>query len=120
MKRNWMIGVAVGVLVAASLLIVGIGAYNAGQRNAETVEVVTATESAGRTVLVPVDGWRGGWHGGWGPGFLVFPLIVIGLVLLFSARRRSGWGPPWRYGDEGMCEWHRRAHADDQAPPSGS
>ena len=108
-----MIGVAVGVLVAASLLLVGVGAYNAGQRNAETVEVVTAGETAGRALVVPVDTWRGGWH--WGPGFLVFPLIVIGLVLLFSARRRGGWCPPWRYGDdEALREWHRRAHADDQ------
>lgn len=120
MRRNWMIGVAVGVLVAASLLVVGIGAYNAGQRHGETVEVVSGTETAGRTLVVPVDGWRDGWHGGPGPGFLVFPLVVIGLVLLFSARRRGGWGGPWRYGnDEAMREWHRRAHADDQVAPPG-
>ena len=60
-------------------------------------EVVGNGEGAGRTVLVPADGY--GWHGGWhgpGPGFLLFPLIVIGLFLLFASRR-GGWRGPHRY-----------------------
>ena len=91
MRRNWMIGIGVSILVAASLLVVGIGAFNAGQRHGDTVRVLATGESTGQTLVVPVDTWRGGWHGG-GPGFLVFPLIVIGLILLFSARRRTAGG----------------------------
>ena len=122
MKRNWMIGAAVSLLVAASLLAVGIGAYRAGQRHGGTVEVLTTGESAGRTLVVPVETWRGGWHGG--PGFLLFPLIVIGLILLFSSRRRGGWsagcgagrGRGWSTDDEHeLQDWHRRAHADAPA-----
>jgi hypothetical protein len=114
-----MIGIGVSVLVAASLLVVGIAAFNAGQRHREVVEVVSAGEPAGQAVLVPVGAWRGGWHGG--PGFVVFPLVVIGLILLFSARRRGGWGGPGRwsgYGpddDRQLQDWHRRAHADGRS-----
>lgn len=124
MTRNWMIGLGVSVLVAASLLAVGIGAFNAGQRDAETVQVVTAGETvgdmAGRTMVVPVESWRGGWHGGPGFGFVLFPLIVIGLVLLFASRRRGGWcGPGPRSADDDLREWHRRAHADDPLATPG-
>ncbi len=72
-------------------------------------ELVTGDEGAG-TVIV-TDGWHHGWHGP-GFGFLVFPLVVVGLILLFSSRR-GRWGGPWRDRDEYMREWHRRAHADD-------
>ena len=37
MRRNWMIGIGVSILVAAALLVVGIGAFNAGQRHGDTV-----------------------------------------------------------------------------------
>ena len=133
MRRNWMIGIGVSILVTAALLVVGIGAFNAGQRNGDAVRVLTTGEPAGPTLVVPVDTWRSGWHGG--PGFLVFPLILIGLILLFAARRRSawGWGGPCGPGpgrgrgwyaddDRELQDWHRRAHAPatdaaNDAPP---
>ena len=94
MNRKILAGIAAGLLTTATLLIVGVGAYRAGERSDRTVEVVgevaTTGEGTTRTVLVPAAaGWHGGWHGP-GPGFLIFPLIVIGLFLLFASRR-GGW-----------------------------
>ncbi len=128
MKRNWLLGVGVGVLVTAALLAVGIGAFNAGQAHQRTVEVVTSGGEPGNgTLVVPVDSWRGGyggWHGG--PWFLLFPLIVVGVILLVSSGRRRGWGGPGPYrragygpygpcgpdDDAALADWHRRAHAE--------
>ena len=40
MNRNWLLGIGAGVLVATALLVVGAGAYRAGERNANDVEVL--------------------------------------------------------------------------------
>ncbi|MET0144692.1 MAG: hypothetical protein ABW328_07920 [Ilumatobacteraceae bacterium] len=135
MRKNWLLATGVGVLAAAALLVVGIGAYNAGRDDGRTVEVVTSAGEPGRTLVVPVDAWRGG-YGGWrgGPGFLLVPLIILGVVLLVGARRRGGWAGPGRYrgagpyvpcrpdDDPALEDWHRRAHAgvpvDPAVPPS--
>ncbi len=107
-------GIAISLLVAASLVLVGTVAYRAGSDNDVRVarELVVGDEGT-RTVVV-TDGWRGGWHGPWfGFGFLFFPLFIIGLILLFKSRRdRWGYGP-WSSRDEEWREWHRRQHADD-------
>jgi hypothetical protein len=79
-------------------------------------------EGATRTVLVPSGDyrWNDGWHGP-GPGFVLIPLIVIGLILLF-ATRRGGWHGPhrdhWdhRRDDDELREWHRREH--EPTPPT--
>ena len=120
MSRKAMLAVAISLLVAASLVLVGAGGYRAGQRHAETVEVVATVvggETGTRTVIVPAGGY--GWHGGWpgGPGFLLFPLILFGLFFLFASRR-GGWYRHGRYGDDELREWHRRAHADEGPAPS--
>ncbi len=121
MNRKILAGIAAGLLTTAALLIVGVGAYRAGERSDRTVEVVgevvTNGEGAGRTVVVPAGnyGWHDGWHGP-GPGFLLFPLIVIGLALLFASRR-GAWRGPHRYGDDDLREWHRRQHGDEPATP---
>jgi hypothetical protein len=116
-------GIAAGVLTTTAILIVGIVSYQAGERSERTVNVVgevVANGEDGRTVLVPTAGY--GWHDGWhgpGPGFLLFPLIVIGLILLFASRR-GGWRGPHRYGDDDLREWHRRQHRDEPIASSTS
>jgi hypothetical protein len=116
MNKKVMAGIAAGLLTVAALLTVGVVAYNAGERSDRTVEVVGEVVANGegtqRTVLVPADGhWHGGWHGP-GFGFLIFPLIVIGLVLFFASRR-GGWRGPLRYSDDELRAWHRRQHGDE-------
>jgi hypothetical protein len=120
MNRKILAGIAAGLLTTAVLVSVGVGAYRAGERNDRTVEVVgevvTNGEGTSRTVIVPSGDyrWDGGWHGP-GPGFVLFPLVVIGLVLLFASRR-GGWHGPYRHhdhhrrDDDELREWHRREH----------
>ena len=122
MNRRMLTGIGVSLLVAASLVAVGAVAYRAGERDDDVRvarELVVGDEGT-RTVIVS-DGWRDGWHGG--PGFLFFPLLVIGLIILFSARR-GRWGGPWQVRDDAWREWHRREHAagaatSPSAPPTG-
>ncbi len=82
--------------------------------------------------------WGGGpWGYGPGPGFFLFPLLGIGLVVLLVSRARhggygpGGWGPggygPGGYGPGGGCgprpsidDWHRRAHEEQRASESGA
>ncbi len=126
MNRKWMIGIGVSLLVAASLILVGIGAYRAGERDDAQIQVVGEVlregESTGRTIVVNGDGWDGHW--GFFPGFFVFPLIVIGLVLLCASRRRRYYGHGYGYPAGPGCpppddldEWHRRAHEDEPVQP---
>ena len=65
MDRKWLIGIGVGLVAAASLLAVGAGAYELGQRDDDRV-LVTSSESIDGRIIVDNDGWR---HG---PGGLVF------------------------------------------------
>jgi hypothetical protein len=116
MNRKWMVGIAAGLLVAAALVIVGAGAYRAGERNATDLEVVGEGESAGRTIVVDGDGWYR--DDGFFPGFLVFPLVVTGIVLLIASRRRR-WCGPGRYSEGELEEWHRRAHGDESGTDRG-
>lgn len=125
MNRVWT-GVVAGVLAAALLLSVGIGAYQAGQDNEVVTRVVTdGSESGGEVVrVIGDDGWR---HGP-GPGFFLVPLLIILLIFVFARRGRGRWhghgyghGPGWHrgYGPGGpwadqregwLQDWHRRAH----------
>jgi hypothetical protein len=119
MGNKVLAGIAAGLLTIAALVTVGVVAYNAGEHSDRTVQVVgevaTTGESTARTVVLPNGYWHGGWHGP-GCGFLIFPLIVIGLVLLFASRR-GGWrGPRWY--DDDLQSWHRRQHADGAAAAS--
>ncbi len=116
MDRKWMIGIGVGLLAAATLIAVGAGAYELGQRDNERV-LVTGTESIDGRIIVEHDGWRGG------PGFLVFPLLIAGVIFLVVSRRRyHGWYGPgpgwdreaaWRYGHD----W-RGWHGDERSGPA--
>jgi hypothetical protein len=135
MNRRVWTGVVAGVLAAAVLLTVGIGAYQAGRDD----EVVTRTVDGGEVVRV-VDHGRDFF-----PGFFLFPLLIILLVVLLVRGGRRHWyrpygpggvggpgGPGWGPGywgggpgrgawgsagcdpDAGMREWHRRMHEEEQ------
>jgi hypothetical protein len=131
MNRRVWTGVVAGVLAAAVLLTVGIGAYRAGQDD----EIVTRTVNGDEVVRV-VDHGRDFF-----PGFFLFPLLIIALVVLLARGGRRhwgrpygpggpGWGPgywsggpgrgPWGAGgcdpEAGMREWHRRMH---EGEPTG-
>ena len=123
-RRAWM-GV-VGTLLAVSVTVgVAIAAYHAGQHHAATTEVV----SNGEVVRV-VGGHWGGWGYGPGPGFFLFPALLLGVVLFALVARggrhrgdgpwgRPGYGP-WAGGPgPALDEWHRAAHAAP-GPSSGS
>ena len=132
MNRRILTGVLAGVLAAGVLLSVGLGAYRAGQSD----EAVTRVAGDGEVVRV-FDGR--GYHHGPGPGFILFPLLGIGLFVLLAGRGRrghgsgwcgpgpgAGWGPESRMPESRMPEsqmedWHRRAHGDESAataPPA--
>jgi len=129
MSRRLWTGLLVGLLAAAGLLAVGVGAYHAGEHHSAPVATVvpgTGTATAPDGTVVHVVGWDR-WHGGPPFGFL-FPLLLIGLiVLLIAGRRRAYWGHAWgpgnwgpgNWGPGGLAEWHRRAHDEHAGPPAG-
>ncbi|MGH9010703.1 MAG: hypothetical protein ACRDYF_12775 [Acidimicrobiia bacterium] len=133
-KRLWT-GLLVGVLGAMALVAVGVGAFHAGERHTVTT-VAPVVGTPGEAVRVVGYGhWGPGW-GGPPFGFL-FPLLIIGLiVLLVAGRRRAYWGRPWGPGpwgagpggwaggpcgpggkDAALADWHQRAHAGPQDAP---
>jgi len=116
MNRNWLARIGVSLLVAATLVAVAGVAYRIGDRDdVGRVAREVVGEDGARTVIVS-DGWRDGWHGP-GLGGLFFPLVVVGLILLFRSRR-DRWGGSGR--DEAMRDWHRRQHTPDvPIPPAG-
>ncbi|MEW6474695.1 MAG: hypothetical protein AB1679_20775 [Actinomycetota bacterium] len=129
-KRLWT-GLLVGLLGAMALVAVGVGAYHAGQ---DHEAVVTTVPGAAGEVVRVVN--YGHWRGGPPFGFL-FPLLIIGLiVLLVAGRRRAYWGRPWGPGPWGagpagwgggpcgpagkeaaLSEWHQRVHAEAGTTP---
>jgi hypothetical protein len=118
MNRKWMIRIGVSLLVLAGLAVVAGVAFRAGRHHDDVRELVIGDDGV-RSVVVD-EGWRHGGPGfgfGFGFGFLFFPLLIVCLILLFSARR-GGWGGPWRSRDEELRQWHERAHADLQAQAS--
>ncbi|HYF10898.1 MAG TPA: hypothetical protein VEC09_01200 [Actinomycetota bacterium] len=114
MRRGWAIGLAI---VAVLVLVgVGVGGYHAG--------VDEGIRRAGDPGPAAEVVGRGYGHDGFFPfGWLLFPLIVFGLLWLTAgAFRRGPWGGddgrhgPW--SDEGRArfertfdEWHQRQHA---------
>ena len=112
MNRKWLTRIGVALLVLAGLVAVGGLAFRAGQHHDDARELVVGDEGV-RTVVV--GGWRHGLPGfGFGFGFLFFPLLIVGLILLFNGRR-GGWGGPYRGREEELRQWHQRAHAEEQA-----
>jgi hypothetical protein len=117
MRRG--IGIGVTILAIATAVGIGIGAYNIGLHHA------VAREGGTEVVRVVGHGW------GYGPGFgfpfgiILFPLFVIGILLLVrGAFWRGRWGGPGAYGRPGPWqwgggpeEWHRQMHEQGGAQP---
>lgn len=103
MGKRVLVGIGAGLVVTALVVGVAAGAYKAGRaRDGEAVMM-----RDGEAVRVVNHGW------GRGPGFgfLVFPLLLTGLVVLAASRWSNG-GPGWSWpGPEAaFAEWHGRAH----------
>ncbi len=117
-RKVWT-GVLAGVLAAGLLISVAFGAYRAGQRH----DIVSRVAGDGEVVRV-IDGGHH-WGYGPGPGFFLFPLLGVGLVVLLVGRgRRGGYGGPGGWCGPGggpperMEDWHRRAHEQAPTPPA--
>jgi hypothetical protein len=120
MSRRLWTGLLVGVLGAMALVAVGVGAYHAGERHTVTTVAPVVGEAGEAVRVVGYGHWGPGW-GGPPFGFL-FPLLIIGLiVLLVAGRRRAYWGHHWGPGPCGpggagkeaaLADWHQRAHAE--------
>lgn len=126
MSRRLWTGLLVGLLAALALVAVGVGAFHAGEHHT-VATVVPAAPLAG----APGESVRVIGYGHWGPwggppfGFL-FPLLIIGLiVVLVAGRRHAYWGRPWGPGPCGagpwgpLADWHDRAHAERGGDPAG-
>lgn len=102
--------VTLALLAIAIATAIGFVAYQAG------IDAGAASSDGTEVVRVVGDGWRGG--PGFFPGFLFFPLFIIGFILLLKfVFRPWGWGwhgPPGGHGwEDRAADWHRRQH--DQA-----
>lgn len=120
MSRRLWTGLLVGVLGATALVAVGVGAFHAGQRH--TVSTVAPVVGASGEA-VRVVGY-GHWGPGWGgpPFGFLFPLLIIGLiVLLVAGRRHAYWGGPCGPGGREwmLSDWHKRAHAESKEATPG-
>jgi hypothetical protein len=116
MRRAW-IGVVAGLLAATLLVGVALTAYHVGRNHEVTTEVVSNGE------VVHVVG--GHWGYGPGPGFFLFPVLLLTVVLVVLVVRGRHPGGPWGYRGYGpwspggpspaLDDWHRRAHQTEGA-----
>ena len=136
MRRTMVVGAA--ILAVLAVIGIGVAAFNAGIDEGVSRQLASSGD-AGQVVRVVGPGWGYGRGFGFPFGLILFPLFVIGIVLLIRGafwRGRwggsrwggPGWGPggpggpgygpgPWG-GPAGFDEYHRRLH--EQAPaPSG-
>ncbi|HYY80697.1 MAG TPA: hypothetical protein VFD04_16175 [Actinomycetes bacterium] len=115
------IGIGVVLLAILAVVGIGVGAYNAGH----TDGLAEGLRHSGETVQV-VREVGPGFHPGYGYGFfpfglILFPLLVIGIVLLLrGAFWRGRWGGPQRF-QERFQDWHRDQHerTEEQARAGG-
>jgi hypothetical protein len=136
MRRAMVIGAAVLVLLAG--IGIGVGVYNAGVHDGISQGLQRAGENT-EVVRVYDRGYRGGY--GFFPfGFILFPLVVIGIILLARAAfwggrgggpwrggPYGGWGGPGPWGQGGprqrFEDWHRHQHEqqtdEHPRPPTG-
>jgi len=136
MSGRTILNLALGAIVVAVLVGVGVGVYNAGISQG-IIEAGRVPEGA----AVPGPyGYSWGYHPGFvGFGFLglLFPILFIVLLVglaraAFGGGRRwnGGWSPggPGRSGPESwyeererrIAELHQRLHDEGAGPGSGS
>ena len=132
MRRGAVIAAVIVTILAG--IGIGVASYRAGEEHgiAQGIEQVQVAQDAGQDVQVVHvvgDGPRGFF-----PGFFLFPVFLIGGLILIGAIVRGGrrpgpwgrgpWGPghgPWdedgrRRFEERAREWHRHEHGET-APP---
>jgi hypothetical protein len=131
MRRSMVIGAA--ILAALAVVAVGVAAFNAGVDQGVSQELARG----GNTEVVRVVGHGWGYGRGFGfPfGLILFPLFLVGIVLLirgafwrgrwgggprwwgpggYGAGGPGGYGPSWG-GPQAFDEYHRRLH---EQPPA--
>ena len=139
MRRTMVVGAVILAIVA--MVGIGLAAFNAGVHAGVTRELAPGGD-ADQVVrgVGPGYGWYGYRGFGFPFGLILFPLFIIGIVLLLRgafARGRwggprwwgpGGWGPgapggPGGYGPPGhwggpaaFDEYHRRLHEQPQTP----
>jgi hypothetical protein len=139
MRRTMVVGAA--ILAILAVIGIGVAAFNAGIDEGMSRELARSGDTD-QVVRVVGHGWGYGYGRGFGfPfGLILFPLFVIGIVLLVRGafwRGRWGgpprwWGPgygpggpggPAGYGPGGpwggpaaFDEYHRRLHEQPRAP----
>jgi hypothetical protein len=135
---RFLLGILLGLLLFG--LIAGIGwyAYNIGvaQGLVESGNLVPSTTEGGVVPPAPYV-MPFGFHNayafhrpfGFGFGLLGCLVPILFLLLIFALFRllfRPFWGGPWRRGGwdtadgeipQGVREWHRRMHEQDNPPP---
>jgi hypothetical protein len=132
MRRAMVIGAAVLVLLA--VIGIGVGVYNAGVHDGISQGLQQSGENT-QVVRVIDGGYRRGYGFFFPFGFFLFPLVVIGIILLARAAFwRGRWGGPWRgpygggWGGPGPWgqgprqyeEWHRRQHEQQAEQQPGT
>jgi hypothetical protein len=140
MRRTMVVGAVILAIVA--MVGIGFAAFNAGVDEGISRDLA---QSGNTDQVVRVVGHGYGWGYGRGFGFpfglLLFPLFIIGIVLLVRGaffRGRwggprwwgpGGWGPggptgpggyghpgPWGGGPAAFDEYHRRLHEQPRTP----
>jgi hypothetical protein len=129
MRRAMVIGTVLLAILAA--VGIGVAVYNAGVDQG----VAEGLRQSGQAVRVIGPRFGHGYGYGFFPfGFILFPLLVIGIILLVrGAFWRGRWGGPGPYGPGGYGwgapgpwgqygpprfeEWHRRQHDEPGEPP---
>jgi hypothetical protein len=133
MRRSMVVGAA--ILAVLAVIGIGFAAFNAGVDQGVSQQLAR-TGDAQQVVRVVGPGWGYGRGFGFPFGLILFPLFVVGIVLLLRGafwRGRWGggprwWGPgygpggpgygrPWG-GPEAFDEYHRRLH-DQPGTPAG-
>jgi hypothetical protein len=109
-----------GAVMIAALATVGAYTYNLGvaQGLAESARALAAPAAGAPAVVY--------WPRPWGFGFGFFPVFPLFFILfwIFVARglfwRGPRWGRSWHYHGvpPAFDEWHRRAHAQQEPPPT--
>jgi hypothetical protein len=114
--------VLLGLLMLAMLAGVGGYMYNLGVAHGLTDAGRALPAPGPGASMIPVWPRPGGFGFGFFPFFPLFPLLFI-VFWVFAARSlfwRGAWG--WGSGYGGVPpsfdEWHRRAHAQQEPPPS--
>lgn len=130
MRRTMVVGAA--ILAVLAVIGIGVVAFNAGIDEGVSRQLASSGDT-GQVVRVVGHGWGYGPRFGFPFGLILFPLFIIGIVLLVRGafwRGRwggarwggpgygpGGYGPPGGWGGpQAFDEYHRRLHEQPAAP----